>query len=432
MFWGAVHGIERQSGQACEALINDIKNNPNDPLYQDISIAIVPYYNVDGVANDTYDGAHGWSLQIDSMARYTIEGRNMFNFIDFWKPQITLDGHNLDAWDRGSSNYMFDHVPRIRHQADLVYRQTGLQYGPHKWTWRQFNDFINTLNASNSPYKYDRFWKIDDEGYSWVDGDNDPARIHLFCALRYNTLSFLCEGISPYQVEDYSNETEEFRDAQATQSAFKFMKSLITFAKQNHLGYMCQNVATLPIGYEFPVRWEQILEKEQVFRSTRNTNSSQLINIPTASHTIYWEPTEYVTMPLGYAYPNTDEFGLVTYYLGPAYRYNINVGTSTDRYEIETIHVINATQGTRFDDPVTQDKAWQFTPHHVTTINIDSTMTDFSEYVIILCDQPGGNYIPHLLEPKAQHALTRYYEETGLLVLPDTDYPVKRLMKRLA
>lgn len=431
-FYAQVHGIENEAGEAANLLINDIKLNPGG-YYDNVTIAVMPHCNVDGFFHQTYTTPIGWDMDIDSLARFTPECRNLFGFVKLFKPQITVDGHTLN---RHFANILYPNERNLARADDFVITKLETQIARKDITWKQNKEIHKELNTLYPQYVWDEYWHIyDAEPYDGTRARSayytpDIALIYQFMSSRYNTIGFLTEGISPYDLTDPDEFAE--RAEIARRSNYLFLKYLIDYGKK-HPELVNPKVCPIPQGTEIPVRWEPIMEKQQYQTfNIEDRDTREPRHYVSDEFTRYYTPTDFVTIPLGYAYPNTETYALLSWYLGPQYDFKTSVGTTTDRYDIETIHIINAEEGERHDDPVTVHKAWQGAPINVSTTNVDSTMTNFSNMVIVLCDQEGGHMLPQLLEPTSEYALTRYYEEVGLLVLPDTDYVVKRLIKKIA
>ena len=431
-FYSQVHGTEDETRMACFLLIDDIKLNPGG-YYDNVSIAIIPTVNVDGFFHTTYTTPSGWDCDIDAMARYTPETRNLFYFVRNWKPQITVDGHNLNRY---FANVDYALQRNLARADDFVAFKLETQIPRKDITWKQNMSIYKELNTLHPQYIFSDFWTI--QNATPYDGSRsragyytpDIALIYQFMANRYNTIGFLTEGISPFDLTDPDEYAE--REAIAVQTNYIYLKYLIDYFKKRP-ELVNPKVCTVQQGTEIPVRWTQILEKQQ-FQSfnVEDRDSRAPRHFVSDEFTQYYTPTDFVTLPLGYAYPNTETYAVLSWYLEPQYNFTISLGSANDQYEIETIHIINAEEGTRHDNPITVHKAWQQAPINVSAFNVDSTMTNFSNYVIVLCNQEGGHMLPQLLEPTSQYALTRYYEDVGLLVEPDTDYIVKRLIKKVA
>lgn len=432
LFYHQVHGIEGETGEGGRRFIDDVKLNPGG-YYDDVSIAVIPTCNVDGAFHQTYTTPIGWDMDIDSMSRYTPENRNLFGFVKIWKPQVAVDGHNLNLWFAGSE---YAESRNYSRPDDFVITKLETQIPRKDITWKQARDMYKELNTTFPQYEWSEYWHIHDaEPY---DGSRsitdyytpDIALPYQFMAQRYNTVGFLTEGLSPQSLEDQEELFAE-RTEVAIQTNFLFLKFLVNYFKR-HSELVPKKVCPLPQGTEMPVRWKKIYHLQQfqhIVRDRNNYPNGTIKNYVSDEYQQYYEPTEFVTIPLGYAYPNTEELGVLTYYLGPQYDFKLFIGSSNDVYDIETIHISSAEEGARYEDV---HHTWQEAPINVSTFNIDSTMSNFSDWVVTFCDQEGGHMLPQLLEPVSQFALTRYYEEVNLNVFPDTDYVVKRLIKKIA
>lgn len=429
---GGIHGIEPETAAGAQVLVDDIRTG-NPTFYDNVSIAVIPKFNVDGLIYGIYDNADGWQLQIDALLRMGVETRSFFKFANQFKPNVYIDGHNLDAWNRGASNYLLDRG--LHYSADTVISRNDSIAARKDTTWKQYDDIIAYLNNTQAPYTYDRYWEFYVDEESGIFGEvsyyvPDISIYHHFIANRYNAVTFLIEGISP---QDVYNPQE--REAKAIASSFRCFKGIIGYLKQHPQIVGSTNTCSYPIGTEIPVRWDYIWEKKQ-YSTTNVVNdddgSPSNQRLVSSSYRFLYEPTDYVTVPLGYAYPNTEVFETLGWYLfGEEGNYFTGyVGSTTDQYEIETIHVHSFTPGEVYFTRA--DYGWSKGPSDVFTSEVGSTMTNFSNYVVIRCDQEGGNIIPHLLEPKAQYAYTRYPDFSGLGLVQDSDYPVVRLIKRLA
>ena len=431
-YYSQVHGTEDETRMACFLLIDDIKLNPGG-YYDNVSIAIMPTVNVDGFAHDppTYATPFGWDCDIDAMARFTPEARNVFNFVKTWKPQVTVDGHNLNRYF-ASTNYALQR--NLARSDDFVVFKLETQTPRKDITHKQYIDMFKELRTLYPQYLFSEFWTINDVAPSY-DGSrsraqyytDDPALIYQFMAQRYNTIGFLSEGISPFDLTD--PDEYAIREEIARRSNYLFLKYLVDyFKKRTHL--VSPKVCILEQGTEIPVNWTPRLELAQFQTfNVEDRDSGAPRHYVSDEYQIYYDPIRWVTIPLGYSYPNTEAFGELTYYLNTQYDYDLFVGSASNIYDIETIHIISSDPGTRFENV---HKAWQDGPKNVSAVNVDSRMTDFSNMVIVPCNQEGGHFLCQLLEPYSKYALTRYYEEINLELIDDSDYPIKRLITRIA
>lgn len=426
LYDAGIHGNEPETAEGALLLIDDIKTN-NPTFYDNVTIAVIPKLNADGLINTTYENAQGWQLQTDSLIRAGVESQAFYKFANQFKPNVYVNGHNLDAWARGAGTWLFDR--HLNYAADAVLLRNDSIAARHDTTWKQYDEIIAHLNATYPPYKFDRFWEFNNDGeISYYVPD--ICLYHHFIANRYNAVTFLLETVSPFEVWN-PQEREEL----AIQSAFRSFKGIIGYLKQHpQIVGSPDRICPYPVGTELPVRWAKIYEKMPYY--TRNvvndddgTPDGLLVS---KTYRYLYEPTNFVTMPLGYSYPNTDQFESLSYYLfhEEGNFFNGRIGTSTESYEIETVHVQSFTDGFIFNDRASY--GFNICPSDVVTSNVESTKTNLSNNIIIYCDQEGGNILPYLLEPQSQYGYTRYPAFVNLALQQDTDYPVIRLMKRLA
>lgn len=418
------HGNEPESPGGADLLIDDIQLNTGG-FYDNVSIAVVPRINPDGFANETYNNAQGWPIGLDSLYRGTYEARILWKFVNQFKPSVYIDGHNLDAWNRGLSNYLYDR--HLQYIPDIVFHNDETYNSRRRLHWKQFDELISFLNANYPPTKFDRFWQFDDDGTAHYYDWQETGLLHHFAAQRFESISILFEGISPFETDPDDN-----REERAIQGAFNFFKGMIRWFKNVHPELVTSEFCPCIQGTTLPVRCQSQYELEQF--DTRNAYNDQTGAVTRLISTRYnsyrYEPTEYVTIPLGYAYPNTDDYATVSWWLfnDEGYGYTGYTGTASTSFQIETIHINSV--GTPVNEE-TDNILYSECPINVSTTLVPSTMTNFSNYVMVFTDQLGGQFLPQLLEPKSQFALTRFPTAGRLLVNPNSDYVVKRLIRRL-
>lgn len=413
------HGIETETPEAAENFIDDVTLNTGG-FYDYVTIAVIPWLNPDGRDNNTYENAQGWQIGVDSLYRGTLEARAFWKFVNQFKPNIEINGHNLDAWARGTSNYLWDR--NLVYDVDVVVLNDETWNPKRRLHWKQFDELLSFLNANYPPSRFDRYWSIEDDGtvhyYDW----QETGLIHHFCANRYDTISFLIEGL----------EAQENIE-RTVQGVFDFFKGTIRWFKNVHPELVSSEFCNPIQGTNMAVSWQSQYELEQYVTTKVANDSSGAAGkiISTAYKSYRYQPTEYVTIPLGYAYPNTDDYGTVSWWLfnEEGYGYTGYTGTASTSYQVETIHINSV--GTPVNEEEGANLPWSDCPINVSTTLVPSTMTNFSNYVMVFTDQLGGNFLPQLLEPKSQFALTRFPTAGKLLVNPNSDYVVKRLTKRL-
>lgn len=425
---GTVHGIEAEGGQAVERLMDDIEEYPD--FYYDVNIAVLPYWNPDGVANQTYGNAQNYQIGYSILNAVTPEIRVIWEYLrdNQYYPDFYIDNHNLDRWQRGAGTYLYDHVPRLALHDDLVIGMNISPFFRHKIGWNQWTDLVSHVTTKGHIETPDliwsKFWQIYDDSSIKYNTSYDIGHFDSFLAARFDTLCFLIEGVVPADQTPTNPLWEQTKQAQFL--ANKYMIDWVR-TKAPHL---VESKCVPPyVGERLPINVDYNQYELFPHRITvENDSTGTATNIWTAATRFQDKPildSHWTTAPMAYAIHNTNEEDLNVYMKWWGFEWT--QGLAGDSYDTEQFHCTTAGAWDDEDGNITA----QWTQPNVTGYNVSATRTNFSQYTIYSTNQFGGDLLLYLLEPLAEGNISRHQTLFPTLRLRvNDDFPILRLIRK--
>ncbi|MFW5947130.1 MAG: M14 family zinc carboxypeptidase [Gemmatimonadota bacterium] len=128
LLMGNIHPPESEATEALLMVMRDILLGDRAHLLDDLIIAVVPIYNVDGtetfrsqdgrlgsatpVIVGVRENSEGRDLNRDGVRLETVEGNGLYAFMNAWDPLLFLDGHTMGRVSHGYANaYATSTVP---------------------------------------------------------------------------------------------------------------------------------------------------------------------------------------------------------------------------------------------------------------------------------------------------------------------------------
>lgn len=425
---GAMHGIEKEGGDAVNLLMNDIDANPT--FYSDINIVCLPYWNPDGIANETYENAQDFSIGYSALSAVTPEFKVFWEYLidNKYYPDYHIDNHNLDHWNRGASYVLYNNNPRLSLKETAVIANNTNTLVRHKLDWNQWTDLINyvTTNSGNSNYLYNKYWDLNDYLNLTYRTGYDIAEVNSWLAIRFDTISFVLEGVAP---ADYTNPNDpawpSIKDAQ-----FKCNKYMIDWVRKKHPELVESKCSPPYLGERLPINhtgvWNFFPDRFTVRAESTNTDYT-LWSTATRYRFDITNDNQWTTAPLAYAIHNSDEEDLNTYIKWFGFEWT--QGLSSDSYDTQVFH---CTAADPWDDNE-GDIPYQTPQANRNGYYVSSVRTNFSNYTIYPVNQFGGDALIHILEPMSQANMSAYQTlfPTLRLIVND-DFPVLRLINKRA
>ena len=392
------HGDERYGRKAIDRFTNMTDGKLDFPLMQ---FAILSNANPDGASLRKRENVHGVDLNRDHQLLDSKENRSVHSFVRRWNPHMIIDVHNYPSRRKHllEKDIMLYYdvlvdVP-TNPAACCIKEQSKAEF---------IKNICSDLKSHN--ISCERYFIVKPSGRV-RHGSPDIVDARNSLSLRYNTLTFLVEGRTPTRGED------KFYREHLVSSLCEAIVSILRWAQTQRSSLM-ENQNSIPKKGDNVAISSRYVSATQPFKiSFKNLQTRKMGAISIVKYTPSIKITRYVTLPTSYAIPSDK-----TRVIEILHRHGF-MSALSDSHKFENIQYYSI-QSVKYSTH--ENRA----PRKIIMLP-NSEQRRLDKFFIFPTSQRGGHSLAVFLEPDSKYGLHRY-ADLDLPIIPDSDYPILRVM----
>jgi hypothetical protein len=417
-----VHGGEVAGKDAAMEIMRDLAMGDLRPLLDEVVVLVVPTINPDGAEARRRTNDEGFDMNRDYLKLESQEIQALVTKVIYdWKPDIFVDTHH-----GGSAPYALTFQTNMNPAGDPNIMRLGNE------------EIIPQIRAALREEDYDGFWysgprEMEGGEVGWSPTSVEPRKQHVYATLA-NTVGFLFETPSgSHRVVDNGTRVvpvpQEERYRHQVRGEYIGQRELIRYAAENPerlRGVVAQARADaiargnddsdndqIPIAYEQVEKFRERFWYREGGRGAGPDATFELVEGPILTE---WRPTETVTRPWGYLFPNS-----LAKVIPLLLQHDITVKRLTEPVELEV--------ETWYATEVNHDEYFQ--AHYLKEVTAElrtETVSLPTGSFFVPSGQAASNLISYLLEPATNDNLVTWgYLNNVVQVTPSAEETEARL-----
>jgi hypothetical protein len=425
-----VHGGETAGKEAAVERMRDLVMGELRPLLDEVVVLVVSTINPDGAEARRRTNDEGFDMNRDYLKLESQEIQALVTKVIYdWKPDIFVDTHH-----GGSAPYVLTFQTNMNPAGDANIMHIGNE------------EIIPQIRAALREEDYDGFWysgprEMEGGEVGWSPTSVEPRKQHVYATLA-NTVGFLFETPSgSHRVVDNGTRvvpiSQEERYRHQVRGEYIGQRELIRYAAENPAklravvaqarfdaitrGNDDSDDDQIPIAYEQVEKFREQFWYREGGRGAGADATFELVEGPILTE---WRPTETVTRPWGYLFPNS-----LAKVVPLLLQHDITVKRLTEPVELEV--------ETWYATEVTHEEYFQ--AHYLKAVTAErrtETVSMPAGSFFVPSGQAASNLISYLLEPATNDNLVTWgYLNNVVQVTPsaeETEARMEELRERLA
>ena len=397
------HGDEKYGRKAANRLITSLAMSFNIefPLMR---LAILSDANPDGSYQKTRTNSIGTDLNRDHQRLDSEETRTIHSFVRSWRPDLVIDVHNYPS----RSKHLL--AKNLIHYDDIFLDIPTNPAANHPLDKDKINDLLGSVQSDLKSLNFncDRYVLVRPSGrVRHSTADVTDARNSL--SLRYNTLTVLLEGRNPTRQEGQIGK-EHIISAQ-----YHALYAILKWTHQ-HGDYFMHNKKGTPSEKDRVAIRSKYRQADQPLKMNfKNSITKRMDVVTLPNYAPDFQVTKYVELPAAYAIP-LDKTKVIEILRRHGFTYQFSNAS-----KVEQVEYYNIVQSVEPSASENRSKR-----KIVAVIKTEEKRLD--KHAIFPVNQEGGHSLAVFLEPRSKYGLHKY-NDLGLLILPDSQYPILRVLQ---